>query len=124
MVNNVLCGWDITAFSLYRLFSIFFLSCLTPIYNISVCICSERFARSGGLFAGLANWPSISEAFKIAEKTTRQGQEPWVINIFGDSQSIINNLRECKVGAVQALKLQIYQKTRELVEQGHSILIR
>ena len=30
----------------------------------------------------------------------------------------------CNVGAGQALKLQIYQKAQELVERGHSILIR
>ena len=66
----------------------------------------------------------ISEAFKIAEKTTRQAQEPWVINIYCDSQSIINNLRECNIGAVQALKLQIYQKAQEVVEQGPRISIR
>ena len=66
----------------------------------------------------------VSEAFKIVEKTTRQVQEPWVINIFCDSQSIINNLRHCNVGAGQALKLQIYQKAQELVERGHSIFIR
>ncbi len=66
----------------------------------------------------------ISEAFKVAEKIIRQVQESWVINIFCDSQSIINNLRECNVGAGQALKLQIYQKAQELVERGHSILIR
>ncbi len=40
----------------------------------------------------------ISEAFKVAEKLMRQVQESWVINIFCDSQSIINNLRECNVG--------------------------
>ena len=66
----------------------------------------------------------VSEAFKIVEKTTRLVQEPWVINIFCDSQSIINNLRQCNVGAGQALKLQIYQKAQELVERGHSIFIR
>lgn len=61
---------------------------------------------------------AISEAFRISEKTTRQAQEPWVINIFCDSQSIINNLRECNFGAGQALKLQSYQKAQELVELG------
>ncbi len=65
----------------------------------------------------------VSEAFKIVEKTTRQVQEPWVINIFCDSQSIIHNLRECNVNAGQALKLQIYQKAQKLVERGHSIFI-
>ena len=49
----------------------------------------------------------ISEAFKVAEKIIRQVQESWVINIFCDSQNIINNLRECNVGTGQALKLQI-----------------
>ena len=63
----------------------------------------------------------VSEVFKIV---TRQVQEPWVINIFCDSQSIINNLRQCNVGAGQALKLQMYQKAQELVERGHSIFIR
>ena len=66
----------------------------------------------------------ISEAFKVAEKIIRQVQESWVINIFCDSQSVINNLRECNVGAGQALNLQIYQKAQELVERGHSIFIR
>ena len=66
----------------------------------------------------------VSEALKIVEKTTRQVQEPWVINIFCDSQSIINNLRECNIDAGQALKLQIYQKAQKLVEQGHSVFIR
>lgn len=66
----------------------------------------------------------ILEAFKIAEKTTRQVWELWVINIFCDSKNIMNNLREYNVGACQALKLQIYQKAQELVERGHSILIR
>ena len=64
----------------------------------------------------------ISEAFKVAEKTKRQVQESWIINIFCDSQSIINNLRECNVGAGQALKLQIYQKAQGLVEQGIAFL--
>ena len=35
---------------------------------------------------------SISEAFKIAEKKAMKVQEPWVINIFCDLQTIINNL--------------------------------
>ncbi len=70
-----------------------------------------------------AMW-GVSEAFKIAEKTTRQVQEPWVINIFCDSQSIINKLRDCNVNAGQALKLQIYQKSQKLVERGHSISIK
>ena len=65
----------------------------------------------------------ISEAFKVAEEKTRQVQETWVINIFCDSQTTINNLRECNVYAGQALKLQIYQKAQKLVEQGHSISV-
>lgn len=57
----------------------------------------------------------ISEAFKVAEEKTKQVQEPWVISIFCDWQTTINNLRECNVYAGQALKLQLYQKAQKLV---------
>ena len=63
----------------------------------------------------------ISEAFKVAEQRTRQIRQPWVISIFCDSQTIINNLRKCDG---QALKLRIYQKAKKLVQQGHSIFVR
>ena len=36
----------------------------------------------------------ISEAVKVAEQKVRQVRELWVISIFCDSQTIINNLRE------------------------------
>ena len=66
----------------------------------------------------------ISEAFKVAEQKTRQVRQPWIINIFCDSQTIINNLRSCDSGVGQALKMQIYQKAKKLGQQGHSIFIR
>ena len=40
----------------------------------------------------------ISEAFKVGEQKTRQIWQPWIINIFCDSQTIINNLRKCDDG--------------------------
>lgn len=67
---------------------------------------------------------SISEAFKVVEKTTRQVDEPWIINIFCDSQSIINNLREGNVGADQTLRFQIYHKAQEQIKRGHQVIIR
>lgn len=51
-------------------------------------------------------------------------QKSWIIKIFCNSQSNINNLRECNVNAHQWLKLQVYQKTQKLVKQGHSVSIR
>ena len=36
----------------------------------------------------------------------------------------MNNLRRCDSGVGQALKVQIYLKSKMLVQQGHSISIR
>ena len=66
----------------------------------------------------------ISEAIKVAEQRTREVQHPLVINMFCDSQTTINNLRECHSSGGQALKMQIYQKAQRLVQQGHDISIR
>ena len=66
----------------------------------------------------------ISEAFKVAEQKTEKIRQPWVISIFCDSQTVINNLRECGSYVGQALKMQIYQKAKKLVQQGHDISIR
>lgn len=54
----------------------------------------------------------VSEAFKIAEKKTRQVQKLWVINLFYDLQTTISNLKECNVYIDQTLKLQIDQKSK------------
>lgn len=37
---------------------------------------------------------------------------------------MINNLRECNSSVAQALKMQIYQKAKMLVQQGHDISVR
>ena len=57
----------------------------------------------------------ISETFKVVEQKTEKIQQPWVISIFCDSQTVINNLRECGSYIIQALKMQIYQKSKKLV---------
>ena len=61
---------------------------------------------------------SISEAFKVAEQKTGAIRQPWVISIFCDSQTVINNLRECGSWVGQALKIQIYQKAKKLANKG------
>lgn len=66
----------------------------------------------------------VLKTFKMVEKIIRQLQQPWTINIFYDTQSITNNLKQYNVGIGQALKLQIYQKAWKLVEQGQSIFIK
>ena len=66
----------------------------------------------------------IFEAFKVADQRTREVQHFLVINIFCNSQTTINNLRDCHNSRGQALKMQIYQKTKRLVEQRHNISIR
>ncbi len=66
----------------------------------------------------------ISEALKVAERRTQQIWQPWIINTFCDSQANINNSRSCDSRAGQALKMQIYEKARQLVQQGHGIFIR
>ena len=53
----------------------------------------------------------ISEAFKVAEQRTRQVQQPLFIIIFCDSQTIINDLRDCHSSGGQALKMQIYVRS-------------
>ncbi len=66
----------------------------------------------------------ISEAFKIAEQKTREIRQPWVIGIFCDSQTAINHLKECDSAEGQALKMQIYQKAKKLLQQGYEISVR
>lgn len=55
----------------------------------------------------------ISKAFKDVEQKTRQVRQPWIINIFCDSRTIINNLRRCDIRVGQALKMQIYLKKKK-----------
>ena len=57
----------------------------------------------------------IFKALKVAEEETWQIQQPWILNIFCDSQANINNLQTCDSRVDQALKMQIYEKARELV---------
>lgn len=66
----------------------------------------------------------ISKAVKVAEQRTKEVQNILVIGIFCDSQTAINNLREDHNSGGQALKMQIYQKTEWLVQQGHDISVR
>ncbi len=66
----------------------------------------------------------ISKAITVAEQKTREIQHSLVISIFCDSQTAINNLREDHSSGGQVLKMQIYQKTEQLVQQGHNISIR
>ena len=66
----------------------------------------------------------ISEAFKIAEQKAQDIRQPWVISIFCDSKTVINHLKECDSAAGQALKMQIYQKAKKLIQQGHEISVR
>ena len=61
----------------------------------------------------------ISEAFKVAEQKPRKVRQPWVISVLFHSQTVINNLRECGSCVSEALKMQIYQKAKKLVQQGH-----
>ena len=71
----------------------------------------------------IPRYGALLKHFKIAEKKTRQVQDSWVINVFCDSQTAINNLRERNVYAGQALKFQIYQKAQKLVERGHNVSV-
>ncbi len=66
----------------------------------------------------------IFKAFKVTKQKTRYCGQPWIINIFCDPQTIINNLTRCNIGVGQALKMQIYRKAKNLVQQGYSIIIR
>lgn len=67
---------------------------------------------------------AISKKFRITEQKTSQVKQPWVISIFYNSQTIINYLKECDRHGDQALKIQIYQKAKKLVQQGYDISIR
>ena len=71
---------------------------------------------------GVEVW-SIFEVFKVVQQKTGQIRQPWVIDIICDSQTAFNNLRECRSCLGQALKMQIYQKAKKLVQQGHDILL-
>ena len=66
----------------------------------------------------------ISEAVKVAEQSCLRSLQPSVISIFCDSQHAINRLKvmDCKAG--QALKVQIYRKVEQLIQQGHKISLR
>ena len=66
----------------------------------------------------------ISKAITVAEQKTREVQHSLVISIFCNSQTAINNLREDHSSGSQALKMQIYQKIEQLVQQGHNISIK
>ena len=50
-------------------------------------------------------------------------QQPPQISIFCDSLTAINRLRVMDSKEGQALKAQIYQKTKQLVQQRHQISI-
>ena len=66
----------------------------------------------------------ISKAVKVAEQSCLKAPQLLVISIFCDSQHAINSLKvmDCKAG--QALKAQICQKVKQLIEQGHEISVR
>ena len=61
----------------------------------------------------------ISEAVKVAEQRCMRTQQPLQISIFCNSQTAINKLRVMDSKENQALKAQIYQKTKQLVQQRH-----
>lgn len=65
----------------------------------------------------------ISEAVKVAEQKCIRTQQPPEISIFCDSQTAINKLRVMNSKEGQALKAQIYQKAKQLVQQRHQISI-
>ena len=61
----------------------------------------------------------ISEVVKVAERSCMRAQQPLKINILCDLQPAINKLRVMDNKGGQALKAQIYQKTKQLVQQRH-----
>lgn len=57
----------------------------------------------------------ISEALKVIKQRCMRIKQLYKINIFCDSQTSINKLKLLDSKEGQALKTQIYQKTKQLV---------
>ena len=64
----------------------------------------------------------ISEALKVAEQKAVTAH-PLVIDIFCNSQTAINKLKSTGDRKYQALKTQIYHKTKLLIQQGHKVSV-
>lgn len=65
----------------------------------------------------------ISKVVKVAKRKYMRAEQLLKICIFYNSQIIINKLRVIDSKKRQALKVQIYQKTKQLIPQRHQILI-
>ena len=65
----------------------------------------------------------ISEALKIAlkESTSRKAHR---ITVFSDSQTALKQLQGAKSSAGQALKTQIFKRTKQLHTQGRKLIVR
>ena len=81
--------------------------------------CKTSLGKSKEIFD--AELWGVSDALKVALDIARNQE---AVTIFLDSQAAIKKIRNANSGAGQAIASQIHERTQQLIDRGHTVVIR